>query len=319
MKIALLEPLNVPSSLIEELAQPIKDDGHEFMYYDEKTIDLEELKKRSQDADIIMIANNPYPGEVIESAKQLEFINVAFTGFDHVDVETAKAQKIKIANAAGYSDDAVAELVIGLSLDVYRKISEGNQEIRLAEDFSKPFQGRQIKGKKVGIIGTGKIGSQTARLFHAFGADILAYNRSEKDGMKDLGATYVSLDELMEKSDIISLHLPNNQETKGLISKEKLVLMKEDAIFINCARGPIVDNNALAQALNEEKIAGAGIDVFDMEPPIQADYPLLKAKNTVLTPHVAFLTDEAMVARAHIAFENILAYLKGQPKNIVVE
>lgn len=319
MKIALLEPLNVPVSLIEELAQPIKDAGHEFIYYDEKTTDIEELKKRSQDADIVMIANNPYPGEVIESAGQLKFINVAFTGFDHVDVETAKAHEIKIANAAGYSDDAVAELVIGLTLDVYRKISEGNQDIRLAEDFGKPFQGRQIKGKTVGIIGTGNIGCQTARLFDAFGADLLAYSRTEKEEMKELGVTYVSLDELMAESDIISLHVPNNDETKGLISKEKLDLMKEDAVFINCARGPIVDNDALAQALNEGKIGGAGIDVFDMEPPIPADYALLSAKNAVLTPHVAFLTDEAMVARAHIAFENTLAYLEGQLKNIVVE
>lgn len=317
MKIALLEPLRVPDTLIDELSQAIIERGHEFVYYTEKTTDPEELYERSQGADIVMIANNAYPAEVIERLDQLKLINVAFTGVDHVDQAAAAAKEIKIANAAGYSDQAVAELVIGLTLDVYRSITQGNADIRQAEQFPGLIQGREIKDKTVGIIGTGNIGLMTARLFKAFGARLIGYNRSVKEEALELGMELVSLEELLEKSDIVSVHLPMNDSTVNTLSREKLALMKEDAILINCARGPIIDNDALAEMLNEGKIAGAGIDVFDMEPPIPADYPLLSAKNAVLTPHVAYLTDEAMVLRAHTAFENTIAFLDGNPQNLV--
>lgn len=316
MLIKLLEPLRVPEALIDELSKPLKEAGHEFVYYDEKTTDTEELAKRSADADIVMIANNPYPKEAFENAEDLEFINVAFTGVDHVDQEAAQTQGIQIANAAGYSDTAVSELVIGLTIDVLRKISFGNESVREGEDV-KLYQGNEIKGKTVGIIGTGNIGLETARLFKAFGANLIGYNRSEKEEAKELGLDYVSLDELLEQSDIVSVHLPMNDETENTLSREKLSLMKDDAVLINAARGPIIDNDALADLLNEGEIGGTGIDVFDMEPPIPADYPLLSAKNAVLTPHVAYLTDESMVDRAHIAFENVEKYIDGNPQNII--
>lgn len=318
VKIKLLEPLNVPDKMIEDLSQPIRDLGHDFEYYNEKTTDPAELVERSKDADIVMIANNPYPVEVIEAVGDLKLINVAFTGVDHVAKEAAKTKGIKIANAAGYSNQAVAELVIGLTLDLYRGITRGDADIRKT-DFPGPFQGREIKGKTVGIIGTGKIGTMTANLFKAFGANLIGYNRSEHEEAISLGLSYVSLEELMEQSDIVSVHLPLNEETRGIISKDLLTKMNPSAILINCARGPIIDNVALAELLNKEKIAGAGIDVFDMEPPLLEDYPLLSAKNAVLAPHVGFLTDEAMVLRAQIAFENTLAFIKGEAQNIVQE
>ncbi len=316
MRIKLLEPLNVPESLIEELAAPIKEAGHEFVYYDEKTTDVDELAQRSADADIVMIANNPYPKEAFEAAKNLQLINVAFTGVDHVDQAAAKEQGVKIANAAGYSNTSVAELVIGLTINVLRKISVGNATIHDGEDVV-IYQGNEIKGKTVGIIGTGAIGLETAKLFKAFGANLIGYNNSEKEEAKELGLDYVSLDELLEQSDIVSIHLPLNEETTGFLGREELEKMKDSAVLINAARGPIVDNEALAELLNEEKLMGAGIDVFDMEPPIPADYPLLDAKNAVLTPHIAFLTDESMVARAHIAFDNTMKFIEGNPQNIV--
>lgn len=316
MIIKLLEPLRVPETLIEELAAPLKEAGHEFVYYNEKTTDASELAKRSKDADIVIIANNPYPKEAFEAAKNLKLIDVAFTGVDHVDQAAANEKDIKIANAAGYSNTAVAELVIGLTLDVYRRISFGNDSIRQGEDVVL-YQGNEIRGKTVGIIGTGSIGLETARLFKAFGANLIGYNRSEREEAKELGLEYVSLDDLMAQSDIISVHLPLNDATKNTLSREKLALMKESAILINAARGPIIDNEALADLLNDEKIAGAGIDVFDMEPPIPADYPLLDAKNAVLTPHVAYLTDESMVTRAHIAFDNVTKFIEGNPQNII--
>lgn len=316
MLVKLLEPLRVPKELIDELAQPIKEMGHDFVYYDEKTTDPDELLTRSQDADVVMIANNPYPAEVIEKLDQLQLINVAFTGVDHVGLQAAAAKEIKVANAAGYSNQSVAEMVIGLTIDLYRHITTGDADIR-KKDFPGMIQGKEIKGKKVGIIGTGNIGLMTARLFKAFGAELIGYSRTEREEAKELGLEYVSLDDLLAQSDIVSIHLPMNEQTKGFLSKEKLSKMKSSAILINCARGPIIDNKALTELLNDGKIAGAGIDVFDMEPPLPLDYPLLDAKNAILTPHVAYLTDEAMVNRAHIAFDNTVSFLKGKPQNIV--
>ncbi|MDN6161671.1 MAG: 2-hydroxyacid dehydrogenase [Atopostipes sp.] len=316
MLVKLLEPLNVPKRKINDLAKGIKELGHDFVYYDEKTEDKEELVARSKDADIVMIANTPYPKEAIDANEKLKLINVAFTGIDHVEIEEANNSKVLIANASGYADQAVAELSIGLVLDLYRGISYGNRTIR-QEDYPGAFQGQEIAGRKVGIIGTGNIGLKTAKLFKAFGAELLGYNRSEKEEAKELGMTYLGLEELLKESDIVSLHLPLDSSTRGIISKEMIGLMKEEAILINTARGPVVDNNALADALNEGLIQGAGIDVFDMEPPLPKDYPLLKAKNTILTPHVAFLSDEAMERRAKIAFDNTIAFLKGKEQNIV--
>lgn len=316
MNVSLIEPLRVPKELIFELAQPIKEMGHEFVYYDEKTTNPEELYDRSKEADIVMIGNNPYPKEVVLKLERTKLINVAFTGIDHVGREAAREKGIKIANASGYSDQSVAELVIGLTLDVYRSISKGNRDVRLSE-FPGMIQGREIRGKTVGIIGTGNIGLKTAELFKSFGTELIGYNRTEKEEAKELGLTYHSLDDVLSKSDIVSVHLPLNEETRGFLSADKLSKLKDSAVLINCARGPIIDNDALARLLNDGKIAGAGIDVFDMEPPIPADYPLVEAKNAILTPHVAYLTDEAMVARAKIAFTNTVAYLKGHPENII--
>lgn len=316
MLVKLLEPLNIPHEKIEKYAQKIKNLGHDFIYYDEKTTDTEELTKRSKDADIVMIANNPFPTEVIDQSEKLKLINVAFTGVDHVGITAAKNQDILITNAAGYADQAVAELVIGLVLDLYRAISFGNQTIRQSGEQA-PIQGREIKDKTVGIIGTGNIGLRTAKLFAAFGANLVGYDANENPEAKELGMKYLELDQLMRQADIISIHVPLIPSTEGMISAEKLALMNEEAILINTARGPIVDNNALADALNKDQIAGAGIDVFDMEPPIPNDYKLLKAKNTILTPHVGFLSDEAMERRAKIAFDNTVCYLKGEPCNVV--
>lgn len=316
MLVKLLEPLNVSSETIDYFSKKIKKLGHEFIYYDEKTTDKDELVERSKNADVVMIANNPYPKEAINQNKKLKLINVAFTGIDHVEIEESKNKEFLIANAAGYADQAVAELVIALVLDLFRALSYGNKTIR-QDNYPGAFQGKEIAGKKVGIVGTGNIGLKSAKLFKAFGADLIGYNRSEKMEAKELGLDYVALEELMEDSDIISLHLPLDSSTKGIISEEMINLMKEDAVLINTARGPIVDNEALAEALNNNLIAGAGLDVFDMEPPIPNDYKLLNAKNTVLTPHVAFLTDEAMERRAEIAFDNTISFLKGKRKNII--
>ncbi len=316
MKIKLIETLNISKDLVDELSKPIRDMGHEFIYYDEKTTKIDELMERSKDTDIVMIANNPYPAEVIEELEDLKLINVAFTGVDHVAVDKAGEKGIKICNAAGYSDQAVAELAIGLTLDLFRQITKGDSDIR-REDFPGANMGREIAGKTVGIIGTGNIGMKTAKLFGAFGADVIAYSRTKREEAEMIGIEYVDLDKLLSSSDIISIHLPLNDETRGFLDKEKLDKINPNAVLINCARGPIIDNEELSKLLNENKILGAAIDVFDMEPPLASDYPLLHAKNAILTPHVAYLTEESMVRRAKIAFENTVSFLKGRPQNIV--
>lgn len=315
MKISLLEPIGVSREMIDELAAPIIKSGHEFTYYDTKTTDVEELKKRSAGQDIVMIANNPYPAEVIENSSDLKMLAVAFTGIDHVAVDKCIENNITICNCAGYSNICVSELCIGMAIDVLRFVNDCDAAVRSGKT-SAGLCGREIFGKKVGIIGCGEIGFMTAKLFKAFGAEVYAYARHEREEVKEAGIVYKPLDELLSECDIISLHTPNNKETRGLISAEKIALMKKTAIFINCARGPIVDNKALADALNAGAIAGAAIDVFDCEPPIPSDYPLVNAKNTLLTPHVAFLSEEAMKRRAKIEFDNVYAYLDGKPINV---
>ena len=317
MKIKLIEPLSISDDLLKEYEDKLVSQGHEFVYYDKKATSVEEFVERSKDAEILMIANTPLPDEVIKEAKDLKLINVAFTGFDHVNVDLARKHNIKVCNASGYSNTSVAELVIGMTLNIYRMINESDKQTREGKTPADYYRGMEIKDKTVGIIGTGKIGTQTAKLFKAFGADVIASSRTEKKELIDLGVKYLALEELMAKSDIISVHLALNDKTRGYISRDLLSLMKKDAIFINCARGPIIDNKALADLLNEDKISFAGIDVFDMEPPIPGDYPLLNAKNVLLTPHIAFLTDEAMVRRAEIDFDNSVSFACGKEKNIV--
>ena len=177
MKISLLEPIGISNDVLEELSQGLKDRGHEFTFYDTKTTDVEELKKRSAGCDIVMIANNPYPAEVVESADALKMISVAFTGIDHIGVKACRDKDIMICNAAGYSNETVAELVIGMAIDGLRNIAKANDVVRNG-GTSAGIGGREICGRTVGIIGLGKIGMVAAKLFQAFGAKVIAYNRS---------------------------------------------------------------------------------------------------------------------------------------------
>lgn len=315
MKITLLESLGIPAHVLTQYRTELESQGHAFTAYHEKTTDPDELIRRTGDSDIAIIANNPYPARVVKGAPNLKMLDVAFTGIDHVALDACREKGVMVCNAAGYSTQCVAELAIGLTVSCLRQMPACETATRTG-GVGGPLRGREIAGRTVGIVGTGAIGIRTAQLFLAFGAKVIAYSRTVKPEVEAMGVTYVSLEELMERSDIVSLHVPNNDQTKGMISRDLLAKMQPTAILINVARGAIVDNEALAEALNKGIIAGAGIDVFDMEPPIPADYPLLQAKNTVLTPHVAFATDESMLRRAEIVFQNVRAYLAGQPENV---
>lgn len=315
MKISLLEPIGIPENMLDAFGEKLKAAGHVFTYYDTKTTDAEELKRRSAGQDIVMIANNPFPDEVVRACENLKMIAVAFTGIDHVGLAACREKNITICNCAGYSNTGVSELALGMTVNLLRHIHACEAAVRSGKT-SAGLTGTEIEGKTVGIIGCGQIGFRTAKLFQAFGARVLAYARHEREEVKESGILYTDLDQLLSESDIVSLHIPSNAETKGFLSAERIAVMKPSSILINCARGAVVDNQALADALNAERIAGAAIDVFDMEPPIPADYPLLHAKNTLLTPHVAFLTEEAMIRRAETEFANVLAYLEGNPQNV---
>lgn len=313
MKVVLLESLAISQDELDKYKKLLNSAGHIFMSY-EKNDDPKVQIERARDADVIMIANMPLSGEVIDACKNLKFIDVAFTGVDHVDIETARKNGVAVSNASGYSNEAVAELVLGMVLSLLRNV--GQVEQRCREGKTKDgLVGTELKGKTVGIIGTGAIGARVAELFHCFGCDIIAYDVFTKDIPY---IRYMDMDDVLQNADIVTIHCPLTESTKGLIGKEKIMLMKQGAYFINAARGPIVDSEALADALNNGKLAGAGVDVFEMEPPLPLEHPLLHAKNCIVTPHIAFASKESMILRAQIVFHSLEEWMKGNQINKII-
>lgn len=314
MNIVLMESLGIDKDCLNGYVQKYTKRGHNFVVYD-RTNDIEEQKKQVKDADVVIIANIPLCSDVIKSAKNLKFIDIAFTGVDHVDVECARSLNVALSNAPGYSNDSVAELTICMILTLLRNVREVEQKCRKLETKD-GLVGNELNGKTVGIIGTGAIGTTVAKILKAMGCKIIAYNGFSNKTSNDL-ITYMPLKEMLEQSDIVTLHCPSTKESKHLINKTTLSYMKKDAILINTARGAVVDSCALAQTLNEGKIRAAAIDVFDKEPPLDESEPLLSAKNTLITPHIAFASKESMLKRAKIVFENLDMWLCGKQINKV--
>lgn len=313
MKIVLLEGLGVPPQVIEKHAQRLAAMGHTFTAYEKDASPAVQLD-RSRDADVVMLANMPLDLSVVEQAPALKYIDVAFTGVDHIPMEAAKKRGIQVSNASGYATQAVAELCIGLMIQLLRKVDATQQRCRQG-GTKDGLVGGLLSGKTVGIVGAGAIGRRTAALCKAFGCTVLAYSRSAvRDDAID---RQVPLAELLEQSDIVSLHCPLTPETKGLIGREELARMKKTALLLNTARGGVVDTPALADALTQGAIAGAACDVFEAEPPLPTDHPLLHTPNTIATPHIAFASAESMEQRAEIVFQNLYAWLEGSPVNLI--
>jgi len=311
MKIVLLEGLGVPEQVIAKHREKLEAMGHTFLAY-EKNADPAVQLERSRDADVVMLANMPLSPAVVEEAQNLKFIDVAFTGVDHIPMAQAKAKGIAVSNASGYATQAVAELALSFMIQLLRKVPQVDQRCRVG-GTKDGLVGNLLQGKTVGIVGAGAIGRRTAALCKAFGCQVIAYNRSTvTDPAID---RQVSLEELLTEADIVSLHVPLTDQTRGLIGREELARMKPTALLINTARGPVVDTAALAQALQEGVIAGAACDVFDGEPPLPTDYPLLHTPNTIVTPHIAFATAESMEQRADIVFDNLYSWLEGKQLN----
>ena len=245
---------------------------------------------------------------MIEACPKLKLICVAFTGIDHVDRGACNARGIILHNAAGYAVHAVSELAIGLMIALVRRIVSADASVRSGATNRRQV-GTELFGKTLGVIGCGHIGLQVARLGNAFGCRVLVFEPGELNAV-DVTIEQVELDELFQRSDIVSLHLPLTDETRGFIGRKELAKMKDSAILINTARGPVVDQAALVEALEENRLAGAGLDVFDIEPPLPSNHPILQAPNTVLVPHIGFETTEAMRAKADIALKHLEDFLQ---------
>ncbi len=313
MKIVTVEPLGISVPQFESLKKEFAAQGHEFEYYTDRNEAPDELASRIGTADIVVISNIKVSAETMSRCPNLKMLSVAFTGLDHIDLEYCQSHNIAVMNASGYSTVAVSELAIGLMLNVYRKISSFDSTIRNGGTRNN-YLGLELGGKTVGVVGTGAIGTQTIRLLRAFGCNVLAFSRSERYEVKQIGAKYVTLDQLMAQSDIVTLHVPLNKESHHLIGKHQLSLMKPSAILINTARGNVVDIPELATMLKDNRIAGAGIDVFETEPPLPAGHPLSDAPNCVMVPHIGYATREAFDIRAGIVMDNIRQWLKNHQK-----
>lgn len=316
MNIVLLEPLKISDEAIARLSAPLIEAGHTFSALPLSPFDAETVLQ-ARNADVVMLGNKRFGDDIIRQLPRLRFISVAFTGVDHIGLTACKEQGIAVSNAAGYATDAVAELTIGAIISLLRRVPQCDSRLREGGTMDE-LMGFTLKGKTVGIVGTGAIGLQVARLLKAFGCKLLAHSRSQRAEATALGVQYVELDELMTEADIITLHCPLTAETKNIIDARRIKLMKPSALFINMARGALVDYNALAIALRDDRIAGAAIDVFEKEPPIYPGHPMLHVKNVLATPHIAYATAESMEERAKIAFENVSAWLSGSQINKVL-
>lgn len=314
-KIVIMESLGISAEELAARKAPFEAQGHVFVDYS-KTTDPAKLIEEAKDADAMILANMPMPTDVLRKCDKLKFIDVAFTGVDHVGLDAAKEKNIAVSNASGYSNEAVSELVIGTTLSLARNLRSVEDRCREGKDKT-GLVGWEIKGKTVGIIGLGKIGTRTAELFHAFGATVLAQSRTHHDGIAEY-IEQVTQEELLHCSDIVVLHCPLNDSTRGMINAEKLAMMKPTALLVNVARGPVVVEKDLASALENGVIAGAAIDVFDKEPPLDTASPILHAPNCLVTPHVAFATQQSMSLRAEIVFDNLAKWMEGHQINTIL-
>ncbi len=308
MKITCVEPLGISQEQFEKLKREYAAHGHSFDYYMDRKEDAATLATRMHEAEVAIISNIKLPTSVLEQCPRLQYLSVAFTGLDHIDLAYCKAHNILVQNAAGYSTTAVSELAIGLMLDLLRQVTYFDGAIRRGEGRG-IYLGRELKGKTVGVVGTGAIGTAVIRLLKAFGCKVLAYNRSEHPDVKELGASYVSLEHLLKDSDIVTLHVPLTSETQHLIGANELKIMKPSALLINTARGNVCNIEAVAEALRKCVILGAGFDVYENEPPLPNNHPLLNAPNCICVPHIGYASREAFDIRANIVFDHVRQYL----------
>lgn len=292
----------------------------DYTVYDRTPAD--KVIERAKGANILIINKTVVTKEILDAlSPELEYIGLQSTGYNVVDCEHARKLGVTVCNIPSYSTNAVAQLVFAFILQITNEVTLHADAVRngewcRCEDFcfwKKPLT--ELAGKTIGIIGFGAIGQKVAQISRAFDMKILAYNPRPKSA-GNLDVAFTDMDTLLKKSDIITCHCPLTSETKGLINAENIAKMKNSAIFINTSRGPVVDEQALADALNSSKIRAAGLDVLETEP-ARTDNPLLTAKNCYITPHIAWAALETRARLLKILEENLEAYISGKPQNVV--
>jgi len=284
-----------------------------------------EVVPRAKDSEIVLTNKTILSSDAIKQLPKLKYIGVLATGYNIVDTETACTRRIPVTNVPAYSTQSVAQMVFAHLLNLAQHVAHHAETVRCGRWTSNPdfcywdMPLIELAGLTMGIIGFGRIGQAVAKLALAFGMKVIAYDivkPSKTPGGSPEGCQFVELDDIFRTSDVVSLHCPLAPQTKNIINKERLERMKENAFLINTSRGPLVDEQALAQALNSERIAGACLDVLSEEPP-SGNNPLLKAKNCFITPHIAWATRAARERLLQVAVDNVASFLAGKPQNVV--
>ena len=317
MKIVILDGYTLnPGDLTWEGLQNLG----ELTVYDRTPQD--KILERIGDAEIVYTNKTPLTRETLEQASQLKWIGVLATGYNVVDVEAAKEQGIPVANIPTYGTTAVAQMTIALLLEMCHHVWAHHEEVKRGAWTNCPdfcfwnYPLIELAGKTMGIIGFGRIGQAVGKIAQAFGMNILAYDEYQNKMLETDSIKYAALDELLTQSDVISLHCPLFESTKGIINKDTIAKMKDGVMLINTSRGPLIVEEELAEALNSGKVAGAAVDVVSTEP-IKMDNPLITAKNIIITPHIAWAPKEARERLMNIATDNLEQFLAGHPVNVV--
>lgn len=283
----------------------------------------EEIVDRAKDAEILLTNKTLLTKEILSQLSKVQYIGLLSTGVNVVDTKTAQEKNITVTNVPAYSTMSVAQLVFALLLELTFHTSHHSDAVKNGEwsrskDFAFwDFPLVELAGKNFGIIGFGNIGQSVAKIAQAFGMNVLVFTRTPEK-YKTSMVSFVDIETIFKTSDVISLHCALTEETKHLINEKHLSLMKAPAYLINTSRGGVVDEHALADALNHNLIAGAGLDVLSSEPP-NTNNPLLAAKNCIITPHIAWATFAARQRLLQTAVENVRAFIEGNPKNVVVQ
>ncbi|MFV0423245.1 D-2-hydroxyacid dehydrogenase [Oleidesulfovibrio sp.] len=282
----------------------------------------ENILTRAQGADILLTNKARLTADIINALPELKFISVLATGYDVVDIAAAAGKKIPVSNVPGYGVEAVAQHTMALLLELCRRTAHHDSLVKQGVWTAAPdwcfWDGtqRELTGLTMGVIGFGNSGRRVAELANAFGMNILAYAPRPKAAPAYNNFRFCQLDELLAEADVVSLHCPLTSENKHLINAERIQTMKNGAIVLNTARGPLIDENALADALNAGKLGGAGLDVTEVEP-LPADNTLMNAANCLITPHIAWSTLTARKRLMDITAENIRAFIKTAPQHVV--
>ncbi len=291
------------------VTDPIHEDGlellKEFAEVDVSTdLTHEELIETVPEYEAMIVRSATKVREdVIDAAKNLKLIVRAGVGLDNINLDYAKEKGVKVENTPVAPSNAAAELAVGLMLSWARKIPKADKSLKNGKWIKSELLGTELRGKTLGIIGTGRIGTRTAKKACAFDMDILGHDPIKNEDFKEVEGEYVDFDTLLEESDYVSLHVPLNENTKHMLGEEEFNKMKDDAVLINTARGPVIDEEALIEALNKNEIRGACLDVFENDP--IEDGRLLKMPNTVLAPHIGANTEEAQRAAGVMSAEKV--------------